>query len=174
MTRFRQPDPTTCGSAVAVRARMLTDPAYDAWVRAAADPAARFADEALRTHRRTNRATDGAGRAQLPWPRALGTAPWALARELPGEHRLHLVLDRVAAWDRLVAAEGPTALYVGNRWLPRHVVLVVGTAPTALDVYEPAAGATVVVTRSRFVRAELRLAGWDRPWLLVAPCPTSP
>lgn len=168
MTRWRQPDATTCGSAVAVRARMLAEPAYDAWVRAAGDPAARFADEALRAHRRTNRAVDGSGSAQLPWPRAFGTAPWALARELPGDHTVGLVLDPAAAWHRLARAGSPAPLYVGSRWLPRHVVLVLGTAgDDRLAVYEPSAGIDLVVHRAAFVGRRLRLAGWDVPWFTV-------
>jgi hypothetical protein len=168
--RFRQPDRTTCGSAVAVRARMLTDPGYDAWVRDAADPAARFADEALRTHRRTNRAVDASGSASLPWPRALGTTPWGLARELPGDHDVGLVLDRDAAWRRLVRAGAPAALYVGSRWLPRHVVLVLGVAgDDRLTAYEPSAGVDVAVDRTAFVDQRLRLAGWDVAWFTVVP-----
>lgn len=148
---------------------MLRDPAYDAWVRAADDPAARFADEALRAHARTNRAVDGTGRAQLPWPAALGTTPWALARELGGDHEVRLVIDRETAWERLRAAAAPSPLYVGSRWLPRHVVLVVGGGER-LDVYEPSAGLRVVVERAAFVGASLSLGGWDVPWFVVVPC----
>jgi hypothetical protein len=169
VTAFRQPDQRSCGAAVLVRARMLADPAYDAWVRAAGDPAERFADEALRTHRRTNRPLDGRGRPQLPWPRALGTQPWALARELPGEQQVHLALDRAAAWARLVRAGQPAPLYVGDGWLPRHVVLVTGRHSAArLRVYEPSSGATVGVDRPDFLAGALGLGGWDRPWFVVA------
>ncbi len=168
MTAFRQPDPTTCGSAVAVRARMLTDPGYDAWVRSAVDPAGRFADEALATHRRTNRLLDPRGRPQLPWPRALGTQPWALARELAGAPRVHWVGDRANAWDRLVRAAGPAPVYVGSARLPRHVVLVTAAAsPARLRVYEPASGTTVGVDRAAFLADSLGLAGWDRPWFVL-------
>jgi hypothetical protein len=169
VTRFRQPDPTTCGSAVAVRARMLVDPGYDAWLRGAADPAARFADEALRAHRRTNRVLDGSGSAALPWPRALGTTPWALARELAGHHQVGLVIDREVAWARLAGAGGPPALYVGSRWLPRHVVLVLAAGEDGLSVYEPSAGLDVEVHHTAFVDRRLRLAGWDVPWFTVVP-----
>lgn len=169
MVTFRQPDPTTCGSAVAVRARMLRDPAYDGWVRAADDPAARFADEALRTHRRTNRVVAGA--ARLPWPRALGTTPWALAGELGGDHDVTLTLDRGAAWARLVGASAPSPLYVGSSWLPRHVVLVISADDDRLTAYEPSAGVDVRVGHDAFVGARLGLAGWDRPWFTVTPTP---
>ncbi len=167
MVVFRQPDPTTCGSAVLVRARMLADPAYDRWLRSAGDSAARFADEALRTHRRTNRALDARGRPQLPWPRALGTQPWALARELPGSPRVTPVLDRREAWARLAGAQRPVALFVGNRLLPRHVVLVVDADAEVAHVFEPSSGRTVTVAREAFLAGSLSLAGWDRPWFVV-------
>lgn len=168
MEVFRQPDSTTCGSAVLVRARMLADPAYDRWLRSGADPEARFADEALRTHRRTNRLLDSRRRPQLPWPRSLGTQPWAVARELPGRHRVRPVLDREPAWERLVGATDPTPLYVGSTLLPRHVVLVTGPlGEDRLQVYEPSAGATVTVHREAFVAARLGLASWNHPWWVV-------
>ena len=166
---FRQPDSTTCGSAVLVRARMLADPDYDRWLCADDDPGQRFADEAQRTHRRTNRMLDSNARPQLPWPRALGTPPWALAHELgPGASRTTPILHRDRAWDRIVGTERPVAVYVGNRFLPRHVVLVVGADAEGAQVFEPASGATVTVTRDAFLTGSLSLAGWDRPWFLVA------
>ncbi len=161
---FRQPDRRTCGAAVLVMARMLGEPAYARWVRGAADPAARFGDEAIRTHRRTNRVSG----LRLPWPRALGTQPWALARELPGRQRVSLVRDRSRAWQRTIAADRPVPWYVGNRLLPRHVVLVTGRdSDDRVRVYEPHSGATVRVTREAFVAGRLGLAGWDRPWFLL-------
>ncbi len=167
---FRQPDRFTCGSSVLVRARMLADPGYDRWLRETDDPAARFSDEALRTHRRTLRIVDDAGTWTLPWPRFLGTQPWAVARELPGRHRVRLVLHRDAAWDRLVRATAPLPLYVGSRSLPRHVVLVTGSpGADRLRIYEPSAGVDLTVHREAFVRARLGLAGWDHPWFVVTP-----
>jgi hypothetical protein len=163
---FRQPDARTCGAAVLVMARMLGEPDYARWVRDAADPAARFADEAIRTHRRTNRVAG----LRLPWPRALGTQPWALAHELPGRQRVSLVRDRSRAWQRTIAADRPVPWYVGNRLLPRHVVLVTGRdSEERVRVYEPASGATARVTRDAFVHGTLGLAGWDRPWFVVVP-----
>lgn len=162
MTLLRQPDATTCGSAVLVRARMLADPGYDRWVRE--EPERRFADEALRAHRRTNRV----GGRSVPWPRALGTQPWALAAELPQRARVSLVVNRDRAWSRLVRATSPSPLYVGNRLLPRHVVLVIGAGVEQARVFEPASGATVTVDRHAFLAGRLGLAGWDRPWFLVA------
>ena len=150
--------------------RMLAEPDYGRWIRTADEPAARFADEALRTHRRTNRLFDTAGRPTLPWPRALGTHPWALVRELPGRQRVALVADRARAWDRILQAGCPVPLYVGNRSLPRHVVLVKGPeTEVRVRVYEPSSGATVQVTRHTFLHDTLGLAGWDRPWFVVLP-----
>src|SRR5829696_230699 len=84
-----QPDRTTCGSACLVVARMLGDPSYAAWLDTGAvegrarDPRGRrFADEVLATHVRTNRWSTASGVRQVGWPRALGSAPWAVAHEL--------------------------------------------------------------------------------------------
>ena len=161
---LRQPDRRTCGAAVLVMARMLGEPDYARWVREAGDPAARFADEALRAHRRTNRASG----LRLPWPRALGTQPWALARELPGRRRVSLVRDRSRAWQQTIAADRPVPWYVGSRLLPRHVVLVTDRdSEVRVRVYEPHSGGTVRVTREAFVGGRLRLAGWDHPWFVL-------
>ena len=168
MIRFRQPDRRSCGAAVLVMARMLAEPDYARWVRRADDPAARFSDEVLRTHRRTNRVVDARTRPQLPWPRALGTQPWALERELPGRQRVRLVSDRSRSWDRVVRADRPVPVYVGSRLLPRHVVLVTGRdSEDRVRVYEPGSGATVRVDREAFLTGTLDLAGWNRPWFLV-------
>ena len=170
MGRFRQPDRRSCGAAVLVMSRMLAEPDYARWVSDGTDPAGRFADEVLRTHRRTNRLRDTHGRFQLPWPRALGTQPWALARELPGRHAVARVRSRSRAWQRILRADQPVPLYVGNDLLPRHVVLVTGRdADDRVRVYEPSAGDTVRVDRSDFLAGTLDLAGWDRPWFLVLP-----
>ena len=168
MGQFRQPDRRSCGAAVLVMARMLAEPAYARWVGDGTDPAARFADEVLRTHRRTNRLRDARGRFQLPWPRALGTQPWALARELPGRHKVAHVRSRSRAWQRIVRADQPVPVYVGNDRLPRHVVLVTGRdADDRVRVYEPSSGAMVRVDRQDFLDGTLGLAGWDRPWFVV-------
>ncbi|HEX6148834.1 hypothetical protein [Nocardioides sp.] len=170
MGRFRQPDRRSCGAAVLVMARMLAEPHYARWIRGADDDAGRFADEVLRTHRRTNRLVDARRGLQLPWPRALGTQPWALARELPGRHRAALVRGRAGAWQRLVEADRPVPLYVGNRLLPRHVVLVTGRdAEDRVRVYEPGSGDTVRMHRTDFLAGSLDLAGWNRPWFVVLP-----
>ena len=170
MVPFRQPDRRSYGAAVLVMSRMLAEPAYARWVGDGVAPADRFADEVLRTHRRTNRLVDARGRFQLPWPRALRTQPWALARELPGRHRVARVRSRSHAWQRIVRADQPVPLYVGSDLLPRHVVLVTGRdADDRVRVYEPSAGAALRVDRADFLAGSLGLAGWDRPWFVVLP-----
>lgn len=163
---LRQPDRRSCGASVLVAARMLSDPSYAAWM-----TPERFADEALGTHRRvTSRAAAG-----VPWPRALGTPPWAVARALGPRHVTRLaVLDPGRHFDRVGVEVGegrPAALYVGNRWCPRHVVLAVphDGAPEkdVLRVYEPASGRVLPVDRSAAAQGRMGLAGWDRLWFVV-------
>ena len=84
--RLKQPDRLSCGAAVLVVARMLSDEVYAGRV------LPRFAEEVLATHRQV----------VGWWPRALGPPPWALLRHLPGRHRLARadfaeVLDAVRA-----------------------------------------------------------------------------
>jgi hypothetical protein len=180
--RMRQPDQTTCGPSSVVAARMMLDRSYAEAIRGSHD---RFAAEALTTHRRATRAIDVAGRLQVPWPQSLGTPPWAVARELsvlsgpdlPARRygwRLAL-FGRSRAFDRVMGGvdEGrPVALYVGNRWAPRHVVLAVGRpADDVLWVYDPARGARVEVTRTMVEKRALTFGRWDRLWFVVTPRP---
>ena len=158
---LKQPDQRSCGPSCLVVARMLLDPT------AATLTTADFGAEVLATHRRVTGTRPAAGALQLPWPRALGTPPWAVARELT---RLTGTTYRwpVVRWrpdsvrDRVLAGLGtglPVALYVGSRWLPRHVMLAVGVGPDgAPEFYDPA--------RGRLVTASSR---WAVPWFVVAP-----
>ena len=168
-----QPDQRSCGATVLVMARVLADPKYAARV---ADPEA-FREEVLAVHGRATSPVDAAGRLQLPWPRLLGTPPWAVARHLaattgttycvrPARWHRDVAFDRIAGD---VTAGHPVPVYVGNAWLPRHVVLAQGTVDGALRVYEPASGRLVDVTREAFAAGRLALAGWDRPWFMVVP-----
>ncbi|MDP2773678.1 MAG: hypothetical protein Q8O61_08980 [Nocardioides sp.] len=160
---LRQPDRRSCGASVVVAARMLADPSY-----AASMTPAGFADAVLVAHRRIT-ARDVAG---VPWPRALGTPPWAVARELGPRHVTRLAWPRArASFDRVAASVGAghlAALYVGNRWCPRHVVLAVAApAVDSLLVYEPSSGRMAPVDRRSVVEHRMRLAGWDRLWFVV-------
>jgi hypothetical protein len=185
-----QPDPTTCGSSVLVVARMLTDPAYASFVAdgthalagvsAAGDPQDRFAREALAMHRSTSRARSVAGRLQVPWPTSLGTQPWALAAELGRSGTSYDVKpilpgQRQAAFRRtatLAASGQAVPLYVGNRWSPRHVVLVLpdpGATEAEVRIYDPASGRRYPITSEDFVAGTLDVAGWHVPWVVVLP-----
>jgi len=166
---LRQPDQRSCGAATLVAARMLLDPAYAATI-----TRDNFDDEVLATHRRVTRPIDARGALQLPWPRALGTPPWAVARQLAADddgrsYAARLVLRRGRAFDRLAAHPAPSVLYVGSRWLPRHVVLVVEASAASLRIYEPSRGRLVSVSRDDFLEGQLDLAGWRKPWFTVAP-----
>ena len=168
-----QPDRRSCGAAVVVAAHLLTTPpdardtATKAW----------FRTEVLAVHRQLTSVVDARGRWQVPWPRALGTPPWAVARHLAGvtvyRHRTVPVRDRETAFDRVLEATrdgSPVPVYVGNRWLPRHVVLVTGVGrEDTLLCYDPGQGRVSAVTRTEFIRARLGLSGWDRPWFIVVP-----
>ena len=90
--RLVQPDQRSCGAAVLVVARALLDRGYAELLVSGrhrgtglALPGSlgdRFRHEALAMHARVTGPVDAAGRLQVPWPRALGTPPWAVARQL--------------------------------------------------------------------------------------------
>lgn len=168
-----QPDRRTCGPSVAVALRMLESRGYRERVLRGGPEAARarFAAEVHAAHRTTNRALDWRGRAQLPWARALGTPPWALARHVGGRARYVLLPHRRASsYDLLVASlrTGPTPVYVGSRWTPRHVVLAVAERDGAVTCYEPASGWRTAFTRDQWVHARLEGCGrWRVPWVVV-------
>ncbi|MFS3128258.1 hypothetical protein ACLM5J_07610 [Nocardioides sp. Bht2] len=170
---FPQPDARSCGAAAMVTARRLLDADYAAQV----ETADAFARAALGLHAQLTSMLGPDGRPQVPWPRALGTPPWALARylrHLTGRrYRTRLALRRgIGGFEealRAVGPDSPVALYVGSRWLPRHVVLVVGRADDALVVYEPSAGRLRTVHRGPWRWHRLGLAGWRRGWFVVRP-----
>ena len=194
--RLAQPDQRSCGATVLVVARMLVDPGYAELISTGRHPhtgyalpgtvASRFRYEVLGMHERVTGLVDVAGHLQLPWPRALGTPPWAVAHQLsatrcPGRppvahHTRPAWTDGDDLFDRIAvatAARRPVAVYVGNLWSPRHVVLFLGEVEGRLRCYEPAAGRLVDVDRQAFAGRRLGLAGWDRPWFVVLP-ETSP
>lgn len=169
--RLQQPDRRSCGAASLVMARRLVDPRY---ARLVADQAA-FAHEAATLHRRLTSLADVRGGWQVPWPRAIGTPPWAVARDLRlvtgTPYAVHPVRLGRQVWPRLstVAPGRPVAVYVGSRLLPRHVVLVTEVHDDRATTYEPSSGRLLEVPRVRWESEPLRLAGWDLPWWVVSP-----
>lgn len=184
--RLPQPDARSCGAASLVMARVLVDDDYaellltgrhpvTGWL-LAGTPEDRFRAEVLAMHRRVTGLADVGGRVQPPWPRWLGTPPWAVARQLSSSQTPYVVrralrhrpgqLDVIAA---SVSAGRPVALFVGDRWLPRHVVLAVGPASDGLAVYDPARGTVGLLSTAAWATAELPFGRWRRPWLVVRP-----
>jgi hypothetical protein len=152
-------------------ARRLVHPRYAGLV----SDQGTFAHEAATLHRRLTSLADTAGGWQVPWPRALGTPPWAVARELrlltgvPYDVRAVRLGGRVWSSLERVASARPAAVFVGDRWLPRHVVLVTDVDDRSARAYEPASGHDLRVPRERWEGGDLRLGGWDRAWLVVSP-----
>jgi hypothetical protein len=171
---LRQPDQRSCGAACLVVAQGLRDPGYAERVRSAVG----FRDEVLAMHRRVTSPVAVGGGAQMPWPQSLGTPPWAVANQLEGtsrvSHHTELVRrrDPAATYAWLAGGGFPAALYVGQSWLPRHVVLVIDGDDDALRVYEPSGGRVERVARESFAAGRLGLGGWDVPWFVVAPAVT--
>lgn len=184
-----QQSSTTCGAACLTVARMLANPPFAEWMLEGdvglprVSASARFAAYEQVVARRTNAVLGAGGRLQLPWPRALGTPPWGALHELEwgasatgtcyelGWVRWHGGAALRASFERLrrhVAPGRPALLYVGDRWLPRHVVLVLPpTAGGQLKVYESSAGAVVGLDGDAFSARRLALAGWDVPWAVI-------
>lgn len=169
--RLTQPDRVSCGATVLVVSQMILDHSYGEFIGAAPSVPDRFREEVLTMHRRVT-ATVDRGHLQLPWPRSLGTPPWAVARQL-GEREVRWI--RTAAgpgYDAVVAAtrrRQPVPVYIGSRWLPRHVVLALGEHDGALRFYEPARGRLMDVSRAEFASGRVGLAGWDHAWWAILP-----
>ncbi|GAB2754882.1 hypothetical protein GCM10027020_03790 [Nocardioides salsibiostraticola] len=158
---LRQPDRRSCGAATLVFAEMLRNPEYAARIRGGS-----FAEETLAMHARVTGPADGAGRLQVPWPPALGTPPWAVARHLSSRFDTPYAVRAVRHLIQLDLTVGraPAALYVGSRWLPRHVVLIVGSDEGTLSIFEPSIGNIVRMPSTGLGRPDWELAGWSYPW----------
>ncbi len=192
-----QPHGTTCGSASLVMSRMLNNPAYAMYVMTGYDPAtgrtdtrsaqARFHEESLTMHERTNRWRDRDGNLQVRWPLGLGTSPWAVANEMssrggsgvPGTaYEVDWTWNdsRGASWDKMATASraGHTVpVYVGGTvrdgGVPRHVVLVTGHGDGTLTFYEPGESRSVTVSRQEWLDGTFSLGGWSRPKAIIVP-----
>lgn len=162
---LKQPDGVSCGPTTVVAARMLLDPSWrPADVRA----------EITRTHRRLTSTHSLRDRLQVPWPRRLGTPPWAVATALSvlTGRRIATVHARprpVPAYHVLVeqVRSRPAAVYLGNRWLPRHVVLAFADLGDAVRLFDPARGELVTVPRERWTHHRVGVAGWNYVWAVI-------
>lgn len=187
--RYVQPNRFSCGGAVLVVARMVNDPAYAELVLTGRHPGTgstlpgttvdgRFAGETLAMHRRTTGPVDVTGALQLPWPQGLGTPPWAVARQMSGasglpgatyDARIVNPFDRRGGLEQIAtaaAAGHAVPLFIGTRWTPRHVVLVLDEN---LRTYDPSTGRRVRIDPDDFAGGRLDIAGWSRPWFSVLP-----
>src|SRR5690606_22936426 len=128
--------------AALVMARRLVRPDY---ARQVVDQEV-FAREVASLHRRLTSVVDTSGGLQVPWLRAIGTPPWATTRELRlltgHDYGVHPTRRRGEAWRWLREAtpSRPVVAYIGDRWSPRHVALVIEHVDDAVWTYEPAAG----------------------------------
>lgn len=191
----RQQSSTSCGAACLTVARMLVDAPFARWVVSGtghpvlgaegSTEQQRFASWEATVRRRTNGWRRPGGGVDLPWPPQLGTPPWGVRHELEhGASRVgtryetavvrHLDAGALRALHarllELVVDGEPAALYVGDRWLPRHVTLVMPSQHAGrLTVYDPGAGAVRSISAGAFSSRRLGLSGWQQPWLLVRP-----
>jgi hypothetical protein len=190
--QFLQPDQTTCGSSSLVMAKMINTPDYGSTILqpgndGAVDPDAvkqRFDQAVLAMHVVTGGWKDSAGNWQLPWPTQLGTAPWAVARQMAATggsgvtgtgYQSHLVnpLDPGASYVAITTAVDAgqcVPLFIGNDLMARHVVLVTGhTDDGGLSIYDPSCGLWVTASRDGYVGNNLDIAGWGQPWFTILP-----
>ncbi|MCW2527860.1 MAG: hypothetical protein JWM76_2720 [Pseudonocardiales bacterium] len=186
---FVQPDHTTCGSSVLVMARMINHPEYAATI---LDPTPggpvpnvtdHFHADVLAMHELTNTVRDETGRWQTPWPKGLGTLPWAVARRMsePGgcgvtgttyrvryadPSHLETHLDAIAT---ALAAGHCAPIFIGDALSPRHVVLALDATSASFGWYDPSRGSRVSVGRAEILANQLSVAGWSQLWLSILP-----
>ena len=83
--------------------------------------------------------------------------------------------QQARAFERIVSLAGAghaIPLYVGNRWSPRHVVLVLPHADLPRNhvlIYDPATGRRHTMDGGDFSARRLHVAGWHIPWVVVVP-----
>lgn len=161
---LRQPDSRSCGAASVLGARAL----LTSW--RPEDPEHDITEE----HRLLTSSRSPRDRFQLPWPRAIGTPPWAVAnalRALTGEQVATVFVRPRPAIGYDVLREQlhsrPVGVYLGSRCLPRHVVLAVGAVEGGVEVFDPAAGRLVTVPEQQWTGHRVGVAGWDYFWLVV-------
>lgn len=214
----RQIDPTSCGSAALLLLAASGDPVLARWLENGQLPAdlrlsevppeiprAALAQELgageriAAAQRRIKARTAAAALGPLRWPDALGTAPWAAAREarFPGvRYVARPVDDRGGRGQELLAlvlnalAHGkPVILFTGGElaagWctaVPRHVVLAAPpptpltdtSGDTLLSIYEPTSGRIHQVPARHLVdrtTPSAALGGWAHVQWLALPVP---
>ena len=174
--RLAQPDGRSCGAASLVMARRSVEASYAA--KTSDQPA--FAREVQRLHRQITSLVDSAGGLHLPWLRAIGTPPWAVAREMRlitgNAYDVNACMARDPwPWVSLASEANPVVVFVGNRLAPRHVVLALTVITDADDsaeaawTYEPASGQMRLIRRPLWQEGRLGLAGWNKTWFVIAP-----
>jgi hypothetical protein len=163
---LRQPDKVSCGAVSVVAARAL----LTGW--RPEHPTSAIREE----HRHLTSARSPRDRFQMPWPRGLGTPPWAVANALTaltGERiaTMHARPRPAVGYDVLTeqVRTRPVGVYLGSRWLPRHVVLAFAAPDggSAVRVFDPARGVVVDVARERWEGHRVGVAGWSHLWLVV-------
>ncbi|MFC0358789.1 MULTISPECIES: hypothetical protein [Kytococcus] len=177
----RQSSPVTCGAASLVVARRLLErmplPSADDLVEGQDFRTTEFA-----TFGRTNNPWE-ARALRFPWPMALGTPPWGALAELRqvvhteglGHLRYGLRAVRTGGAEQLAGAlagtgtHEPALLYVGTRWMPRHVAVVAEDAAGRWALYDPAAGTVVEADVDELAAGIQRVGGWPVPWVVVGP-----
>ncbi|GAA3658843.1 hypothetical protein GCM10022237_18570 [Nocardioides ginsengisoli] len=161
---LRQPDDRSCGAASVLAARAILTP----W--RPDDPEQDITEE----HRLLTSPTSPRDRFQMPWPRALGTPPWAVANALRALTHRHLatVFTRPRAEIgyevlREQVRTRPVAVYVGSRLLPRHVVLAVREVGDGIEVFDPANGRLIRVPRENWTGHRVGVARWNYVWFVI-------
>jgi hypothetical protein len=129
-----------------------------------------------RAHQRLTSTHSARDRSQVPWPRRLGTPPRAIANaltQLTDSPRIATVnaRPRPEVGFEVLAEQvrrRPVAVYLGSRWLPRHVVLAfAAVGPDAVRLFDPARGELVTVPRDRWTHHQVGVAGWNYFWFVV-------
>lgn len=130
-----------------------------------------------------------ASRVGLPWPRALGTSPWALATLVT---RATGRRYRIVAWNaggasaaiRAWEAGQDVLIYTGERAVPRHVVMLLGrgsalAGPATSDkatIFEPGNGTLIQISPAELApttwtgrAGKPHWGWWTRPLLAIVP-----
>lgn len=116
----------------------------------------------------------------IPWPRFLGTSPWALAkmasRRTGVKYRLRVWSAKTAQAAVLANAHGyDVFVYVGGRVVPRHVVLMLAGEGAQMRIFEPGSGQVLSVPRClgwqkwTGKKPQKHWGWWTRPLLAVVP-----